>query len=138
MPTSRRALMRSTLAAGASLALPASAAVAQPAGATTSPATRKSDKPGLAVIGAGGIARWHGQYLSKHFNVAAVADVDRGRAESYNKDHAGGTALTTQDYRFFCAEPALSLGSGRQVLPPGLRFRRGDVCAPKAGGRFTR
>jgi predicted dehydrogenase len=99
VPISRRSLMQSTLAAGASLAIPASSAAAQSAAATSSPTTRKSGKPGLAVIGAGGIARWHGQYLPKHFNVAAVADVDRGRAESYNKDVAGGKAVTTQDYR---------------------------------------
>lgn len=94
---SRRTLMQSTLAAGASLAAP-TAVLAQ--AAASAPATQaKSDKPGLAVIGAGGIARWHAQYLPKHFNIVAVADVDRGRAESYNKEFAGGNAFTSQDYR---------------------------------------
>jgi predicted dehydrogenase len=97
---SRRSLMQSTLAAGASLALPASALAQSTAASTGAAASQpKNDKPGLAVIGGGGIARFHGQYLPKHFNVVAVADVDRGRAESYSKDIAGGKAFTTQDYR---------------------------------------
>ncbi|MGB7157593.1 MAG: Gfo/Idh/MocA family oxidoreductase [Tepidisphaeraceae bacterium] len=98
MSLSRRTLMQSTLAAGASLAVPASG-LAQAATTTAASTQAKSDKPGLAVIGAGGIARWHGRYLPKHFNVVAVADVDRGRADSYNKDIAGGKAVATQDYR---------------------------------------
>jgi predicted dehydrogenase len=100
MSLSRRTLMQSTLAAGASLALPASALAQVAAAAESAPAAQpKNDKPGLAVIGAGGIARWHAQYLPKHFTVVAVADVDRGRAESYGRDVAGGKAFTTQDYR---------------------------------------
>src|SRR5829696_1761524 len=100
MSISRRTLMQSTLAAGATLAVP-SIVQAQAAPAATSQAASqpKNDKSGLAVIGGGGIARYHGQYLPKHFNVVAVADVDRGRAESYSKDIAGGKAFTTQDYR---------------------------------------
>ncbi|HEV2294111.1 MAG TPA: Gfo/Idh/MocA family oxidoreductase [Tepidisphaeraceae bacterium] len=104
---SRRALMQSTLAAGASLAAPAAALAQQPE--ATAPATQglndaaasapKSDKPRLGVIGAGGIARWHGRYLPDHFHIIAVADVDRGRAESFDRDIAGGNAFTTQDYR---------------------------------------
>jgi len=98
VPISRRSLMQSTLAAGAAAAVP-SLAQAQAAPASGAASKPKNDKPGLAVIGAGGIARWHGQYLPKHFNVVAVADVDRARAESYSKDIAGGKAFTTQDYR---------------------------------------
>ena len=99
MPISRRSLMQSTLAAGAAAAVP-SLAQAQSATGSAAPTSQPTnDKPGLAVIGAGGIARWHAQYLPKHFNVVAVADVDRGRADSYGKDVAGGKAFTTQDYR---------------------------------------
>ncbi|MDQ3441732.1 MAG: Gfo/Idh/MocA family oxidoreductase [Planctomycetota bacterium] len=91
--------MQSTLAAGTAALVTPISTLAQTA-ATSEPASQpKSEKPGLAVIGAGGIARWHAQYLPKHFNVVAVADVDRGRAESYGKDVAGGKAFTTQDYR---------------------------------------
>ena len=94
---SRRMLMQSTLTAGASLAV-AGSARAQ-ADASQAATRSKNEKPGLAVIGGGGIARWHGQYLPKHFDVVAVADVDRGRADAYGKDHSGGKAFTTQDYR---------------------------------------
>ena len=100
MPLSRRTLMQSTLAAAgvAALARPTSA-FAQAAAPEPAASQPKSDKPGLAVIGAGGIARFHAQYLPKHFYVVAVADVDRGRAESYGRDVGGGKAFTTQDYR---------------------------------------
>jgi threonine dehydrogenase-like Zn-dependent dehydrogenase len=99
MPLSRRTLLQSTLAAGtAALARPAST-LAQAAASQPAASQPKNGKPGLAVIGAGGIARFHAQYLPKHFNVVAVADVDRGRAESYGRDVGGGKAFTTQDYR---------------------------------------
>jgi len=107
-PLSRRTLMQTALAAGAGLAVPGSTLAQATTKSTTTttaaaapPAPRKAspDKPGMAVIGAGGIARWHGQFLPKHVNVVAVADVDRGRAEAYAKDFGVIGALATQDYR---------------------------------------
>jgi predicted dehydrogenase len=102
--------MQSTLAAGAAAAVPSlaqAAADAPASGAATS--QPKNEKPGLAVIGCGGISRYHAQYLPKHFNILAIADVDRGHAESYNKDIAGGKAFTTEDYREALARPGVEM-----------------------------
>jgi predicted dehydrogenase len=86
------------------------------AAATTSPATSpatttsattrsKNDRPGIAVVGCGGIARWHGQYLKKHGDVVAVCDVDKGRAASYNKEFAGDKAIALADHRKVLERP---------------------------------
>ena len=108
----RRTFLASTasLAAGAL----ASCAAAQNPPATTKPATTQASskpsttkaattqangKPNLAVIGCGGIARWHGQYLNKHVNVVALSDLDRSHLDSYNNDICGGKAFITEDYR---------------------------------------
>ena len=56
-------------------------------------------RPGLAVIGCGGIARFHARYLPRHVTITAVADVDKGRADSFNKELADGKAFVTTDYR---------------------------------------
>src|SRR5215203_3057449 len=107
---------RNFLASTASLAAGAlaSCAAAQNPPATTKPATTQAStkpattkaattqangKPNLAVIGCGGIARWHGQYLNKHVNVVALSDVDRGHLDSYNNDICGGKAFAAEDYR---------------------------------------
>ena len=72
---------------------------AKPATTTTAAATTRANaKPGLAVIGCGGIAKFHGQYLPKYCDVVAVCEVDRNHANSYNHDIAGGKAAVTGHY----------------------------------------
>ena len=67
--------------------------------ATTAATTRANSKPNLAVIGCGGIGKWHGQYVGKYTNVVALADVDKNHLAAYNKEFAGGKAFTSGDYR---------------------------------------
>src|SRR5215212_7167022 len=66
---------------------------------TTAATTRANGKPNLAVIGCGGIGRWHGNYIGKYVNVVALADVDKAHLDKYNAEVAGGKAFTTGDYR---------------------------------------
>src|SRR5689334_1149396 len=109
MSLSRRDFVRSTTLAGASLlgacSMAASAddkaqpAPPQPAPATKAASTTANSRPGIAVIGCGGIARWHGGYLKNHVDVVALADVDAKHLAAYNKDIAAGKAFTTPHYQ---------------------------------------
>ena len=69
------------------------AASASAPATTTAATTQANGKPNIAVIGCGGMTRFHGGYLPKYTNVVAVCDVDRSHADSYNKDIAGGKAF---------------------------------------------
>lgn len=53
-----------------------------------------------AVIGAGGMARFHAaNTLRPYFSIRAVCDVDSTHAESFNRDFAKGHAAVFSDYR---------------------------------------
>src|SRR5688572_1416401 len=67
--------------------------------ATTAATTRANEKPNLAVIGCGGIGKWHGGYIGKYVNIVALADVDANHLKAYNEKFAGGKAFTSGDYR---------------------------------------
>src|SRR4051794_25930880 len=105
MAPTRRSFLTTTATAAATTLL-ANVARAQTQPTTTSkPATtmaattRANGKPNLAIIGLGGIARWHGGYVGKYTNIVALCDVDKSRLDAYNKDVAGGKAETYSDYR---------------------------------------
>jgi predicted dehydrogenase len=104
MAFTRRDVLRSGIlaAAGAALAGKASSAsAAAPATTTTAKAatTRANDRPGVAVVGLGGIARFKAQFVPRYGDIVAVCDVDRGHANSYNAEFAGGRAAIATDYR---------------------------------------
>lgn len=99
----RRQFIHSALYAGGATLAAKTMARAQDAAATPpappgapAPSTQsKNDRPGLAVIGAGGMATFHGQFLPKYGDVVAVCDVDRHHADKYNAGVAGGKAFVT-------------------------------------------
>ncbi|MEQ8835284.1 MAG: Gfo/Idh/MocA family oxidoreductase [Lacipirellulaceae bacterium] len=58
-----------------------------------------SDQFAVAVIGAGGIARFHAANQFKPwFRIRAICEVDRARAESYNQEFAQGQAFVCSDH----------------------------------------
>jgi predicted dehydrogenase len=99
-PTRRDVIRTGLAAASVSLAVGASRSLAADAAAATKAATtRANSKPGVAVIGCGGIARYKAQFTPHYGDIVAVCDVDKGRAASFNANHAGGKAFVTGDYR---------------------------------------
>ena len=53
-----------------------------------------------AVIGAGGIARFHAAHQFKpFFKIKAICDVDQSHAEAYNREFAENEAAVSKDYR---------------------------------------
>ena len=59
----------------------------------------KNDRMNIGVIGAGGMANGNIRAAKKWVDVVAISDVDAGRAESSNKNMAGGKAQLYDDYR---------------------------------------
>src|SRR4051812_7809245 len=99
MPVTRRDVLRSTagLAAASvvsSVGRARGAESAKPQAATT----QANSKPGIAVIGCGGITRWHAQYLAKYGDLVALCDVDKSHVDEYNQKFAGGKAFTHSHY----------------------------------------
>jgi predicted dehydrogenase len=129
MSLSRRELIRTAattaataaVAAGATSFAPFAAAAAPaaadaPAGtkpadakpATTGATTRtKREKPFVAVIGCGGMMRYHGNFIPKYGEVVALCDVDRGRADKYNAEVAGGKAAIEKHYEKVLSRPEI-------------------------------
>src|SRR5436309_3372297 len=99
MTISRRKIMSAGAGVVASAAVASVAGTAKPTSTTTATTTSANGKPNIAVIGCGGIARFHGVYLKKYLNIVALADVDRAHANTYNTDTAGGKATVAGDYR---------------------------------------
>jgi predicted dehydrogenase len=103
MPLSRRDFVRNTAAATTAL-LATSALAADTAKPASQPVTKAASttansRPSLAVIGCGGISRWHGGYLKNHVDIVALADTDKTHLASYNKEFAGDKAFTTGRYQ---------------------------------------
>ncbi|WP_246151367.1 Gfo/Idh/MocA family protein [Rubripirellula reticaptiva] len=61
--------------------------------------TSKNDRMAIGVIGAGGMANGNMNAAKKWLDVVAIADVDKGRADKFNKQHSEGKADTYEDYR---------------------------------------
>jgi predicted dehydrogenase len=104
MPITRRDLIRSTASvAGAALITRVASAAPAPAPppATTRAAatTRANSRPGVGVIGNGGISRFKAAYTPQYGDIVACCDVDSGRANSFNAELAKGKAFVTDDYR---------------------------------------
>jgi predicted dehydrogenase len=117
MNPTRRKVLTSTaaLVAGAMIhksagaqTRPATTAAAKPA-TTKAATTQANSKPNLALIGCGGIGRWHAGYLGRHVNLVALADVDRSRLDALNNEFAGGKAFLTGDYREVLARSDIDL-----------------------------
>jgi predicted dehydrogenase len=102
MPLTRRELIRSTaVVAAASVAsslAKGAAPVAQSQPTTLAATTRANSRPGIAVIGCGGITRHHAKYLDKYGDLVALCDVDKNRLDAYNKDFAKGKAFGHAHY----------------------------------------
>lgn len=59
-----------------------------------------SDQLSAAIIGAGGIARFHAAHqLAPYLRIRGVCDVDEARAQTYNREFAKGEATVCHDYR---------------------------------------
>ncbi len=111
MSSSRRRFLQTTTALAAT-ALAARSTIAAdkttPPPATTptsKPATTKNSRPSFAVIGCGGIARFHAVFIRKYGDIVAICDVDRDHLASYNKDFNDNKAWTTADYREILSPP---------------------------------
>lgn len=62
-------------------------------------AKAKNDRVALGLIGAGGIAYANIGTAKDWVDVLAIADVDSGRAATFNQQFADGKAMLTDDYR---------------------------------------
>ena len=89
------------LAAGNSLASAADAPAAPPKPAATTKAatTTANSRPRVGWIGCGGIARYKANFATRCADVVAICDVDKGRADSFNKEFGGNKAFLSKDYR---------------------------------------
>jgi len=61
--------------------------------------TTKNDRLKLGVIGAGGMAQGNMNAAKRWGDIVAIADVDQGRADHFNKHLGGGKADVYKDYR---------------------------------------
>ena len=55
------------------------------------------------------MARYHANFLPKHFDIVALCDVDRGHLDSYNHDIAGGKAKTYGKHEELLTNPAVDV-----------------------------
>lgn len=102
MSLTRRELIRTSAVAaavGVGSSIVQAAEPAKPQAATTAATTQANSRPGLAIIGNGGIARWFGQFFGKYADIVCCCDVDRAQADKYNADFAKGKAAVVGDYR---------------------------------------
>lgn len=71
-----------------------------PTGRTMADDTKSPNaRPRVGCIGNGGMGRGDASAAKRYGDIVAVCDVDRGHAESANKDIAGGKAEVFEDYR---------------------------------------
>jgi len=71
-----------------------------PTGRTMADETKSPNaRPRVGCIGTGGMGRGDASAAKRYGDIVAVCDVDRGHAESANKDIAGGKAEVFEDYR---------------------------------------
>ncbi|MFT3880970.1 MAG: Gfo/Idh/MocA family oxidoreductase [Gemmatales bacterium] len=78
----------------------AAGAMMIPTGRTMADDTKSPNaRPRVGCIGNGGMGRGDASAAKRYGDIVAVCDVDRGHAESANKDIAGGKAEIYEDYR---------------------------------------
>ncbi len=95
MPATRRDFLSSSITLAAS-AVPYFHSMPR----TLADETRsKNGRFALGLIGAGGIASANIGVAKEWIDVVAIADVDAGRARTFNEKFAAGKALLTDDYR---------------------------------------
>ncbi|MEA2736527.1 MAG: hypothetical protein QOE14_2978 [Humisphaera sp.] len=111
LPTRREVIRTGIAAAGLSIVAgtSTSCAAADAPGASSKPATTKAttkaattqanSRPGIGWIGNGGIARYKANFAPRYGDVVACCDVDKGHADSFNKEFGGEKAFVTKDYR---------------------------------------
>ena len=93
-PSRRQFLSTTSLAAAAAVPY-----FSSPARTLADEPKSKNDRVAIGLIGAGGMGNGNLKSAAKWIDVMAVADVDRGRAESSNQSLAGGKAQVYEDYR---------------------------------------
>ncbi len=94
--SNRRSFLKTTAVAGAAASVPYFHS--QPK--TLAQETKsKNDRVTMGVIGAGGMANGNMRSARDWVDVVAICDVDRGRAESSNRNMSGGKAKLYEDYR---------------------------------------
>ena len=92
----RRQFLKTSAAIGAGLSTPYFFSSQQ----TLADQTRsKNDRMQIGVIGSGGMASGNISTAKEWLDVVAIADVDSGRAEGFNKKFADGKASVHEDYR---------------------------------------
>ncbi len=103
---SRRAFLRRCSAIAALTGLPAwfverQQLIAAETDAAMAKAKSANGKPGIALVGCGGMGTWDGQNAGNHGNVLAVCDVDIKRAEAAAEKYKefGHNAQTYTDFR---------------------------------------
>ena len=86
-------------------------AAGESASATQSAATTRSknDRPGIGMIGCGGIANFHAAFVKPYGDFVALCDVDREHLAKFNEKHAGGKAWTSPDYSELLARPDVDM-----------------------------
>jgi predicted dehydrogenase len=109
---SRRAFLRRCTAVAAATGLPAwfverQQLIAADTAAATAATKSANDKPGIALIGCGGMGSWDGQNAGNHGNLLAVCDVDTARsAETAAKyRELGHTPEIYSDFRRILERP---------------------------------
>lgn len=95
-PKDRRDFLKRSAVAGAAISTPYFFSTEK----TLADETKsKNDRFTLGVIGAGGMANGNMRAAKDWVDVVAIADVDRGRAESSNNNMSGGKAEIYEDYQ---------------------------------------
>jgi predicted dehydrogenase len=92
----RRDFLKTSAAAGAAASTPYF--FSQPRTLADETAS-KNDRITMGVIGAGGMANGNIRSAKDWIDVVAICDVDRGRAESSNRNMSDGKAKLYEDYR---------------------------------------
>ena len=96
MSQKRRDFLKTTAAASAAASVPYFFSSPRTLAQETK---SKNDRITIGVIGAGGMAGGNMSAAKEWVDVVAIADVDAGRSESFNKKHSGGKADLYEDYR---------------------------------------
>ncbi len=92
----RRDFLKTTAVAGAAASVPYFFSAPKTLAAETK---SKNDRFNIGVIGAGGMAGGNMRSAKDWLDVVAIADVDAGRRDGFNKNISGGKADVYEDYR---------------------------------------
>ncbi|WP_372716784.1 Gfo/Idh/MocA family oxidoreductase [Novipirellula sp.] len=92
----RREFLKTSAAVGAATSVPYFFSSSKTQAAETQ---SKNDRMTIGVIGAGGMATGNIDSAKEWLDVVAVADVDKGRSDNFNKRFSDGKADVYEDYR---------------------------------------